>query len=81
MKATKDDQEKLRAWADTWKKTGAILENINRETMREASLPETIPALTDACESALRFYPPPPPSGLIEMQKVFSRLRKNETNR
>ncbi len=49
--------------------------------MREVSLPETILALTDACQSALRLNPPQPTSGLIEMQKVFRSLMKNETNR
>ena len=77
----KDEKEQLRAWAKTWKKTGKILENIKREEMREVSLPETILALTDACQSALRLNPPQPTSGLIEMQKVFRSLMKNETNR
>lgn len=76
-----EEKEQLRAWANTWKKTGKILENIKREEMREVSLPETILALTDACQSALRLNPPQPTSGLIEMQKVFRRLKKNETNR
>ncbi len=71
----KDDREKLRAWAQGWKKTGKVLEGINREEMREVSLPEAILALTDACESALLLYPPQPTSGLIEMQKVFRRLK------
>jgi len=77
----KDDKEKLRAWAKTWKNTGKILANINREEMREASLPETILALSDASRSALRLNPPQPTSGLVEMQKIFRRLKKNETNR
>ena len=76
----KDYKEKLRAWARTWEKTGELLENIRREEMRESSLPETILALTDACESALLLNPPQPTSGLIEMQRIFRRLKKNETN-
>lgn len=75
MKAMKDNTEKLREWANTWRKTGKILDNINRQEMREASLPETILALSDACKSALLLHPPQPTSGLIEMQKVFRRLK------
>ncbi len=75
-----NEKEKLRVWAKTWKETGEILEELRREEMREASLPETILALTDACESALRLKPPQPTSGLIEMQRIFRRLKKNETN-
>ncbi len=71
----KEDKEKLRAWVEGWKKTGKVLEEINRQEMREVSLPEAILALTDACESALLLYPPQPTSGLIEMQKVFRRLK------
>lgn len=71
----KDEREQLQAWAAGWKKTGELLEQINREEMREVSLPQTILALTDASESALLLYPPQPTSGLIEMQKIFRRLK------
>lgn len=70
-----DDKEKLRAWVETWRETGKVLEKLRREEMREESLPETILALTDASESALRLNPPVPTSGLIEMQRKFLKLR------
>ncbi len=76
----KDEKKRLRAWAQTWKETGKFLEELRRREMRETSLPDTLLALSDACESALRLYPPQPTSGLIEMQKGFRHLRKNETD-
>jgi len=71
-----DDREKLRAWVKGWEKTGKFLEELRRKEIRESNLAESILILSDACESALYLSSPQPTSGLIEMQALFSRLKK-----
>ncbi|MGI8788356.1 MAG: hypothetical protein ACR2HG_11420 [Pyrinomonadaceae bacterium] len=76
IKAMEDEKEQLRAWAENWKRAGKVLEELRREEIRNSSLPDSIILLSDACESALYLNPPEPVSGLLEQQKLFSRLRK-----
>lgn len=73
--AMKDEKEKLRAWAEGWKRAGKVLEQMRREEIRKSSLPDGVIILSDACESAIYLNPPALTSGLIEQQKLFSRLR------
>lgn len=72
----KDEKENLRAWVENWKRTGEVLEQMRREEIRNSNLADSIVLLSDACESALYLNPPQPTSGLIELQKLFSRVRK-----
>ncbi|HEX8736043.1 MAG TPA: hypothetical protein VF721_12020 [Pyrinomonadaceae bacterium] len=73
---TDEEKEKLRAWVNGWKETGEVLEKLRREEIRNLNIAETILSLNDASESALLFYPPQPTSGLIEMQRLFMKLKK-----
>ncbi|MGI8470452.1 MAG: hypothetical protein ACR2N3_18595 [Pyrinomonadaceae bacterium] len=71
-----DEREKMREYVNRWKETGKFLEKLKLEEFRRSDLAETILSLSDASESALEFYPPKPTSGLIEMQKLFAKLKK-----
>ena len=73
---TVEEREKTRKWVNTWKKTGKFLERLRIEEFQRSNRTEVILALSDASESALEFYPPKPTSGLIEMQKLFLKVKK-----
>lgn len=71
-----EEREKLREYVNRWKENGEFLEKLRREESRNINISEEILSLNDASESALRFYPPKPTSGLIEMQKIFAKIKK-----
>lgn len=71
-----DELEKMRQWVSNWKETGEFLEKLRREEIKSLNIAEEILSLSDASESALRFYPPQPTSGLVEMQRLFAKLKK-----
>lgn len=71
-----EEREKLREYVVRWKETGEFLEKLKLEEFRRSNLAETILSLSDASESALQFYPPKPTSGLIEMQRLFAKLKR-----
>lgn len=71
-----DEREKMRQWVNNWKETGEFLEKLRREEIKSLNIAEEILSLSDASESALRFYPPKPTSGLIEMQRLFAKFKK-----
>ena len=76
------NDEKLAEWVKTWQKTGAELEKLRREKIRNEKTSEAIIALSDASRSALLHNRLLPTSGLVELQKWFKLLRKvNDTNR
>lgn len=72
----KDEKEKLREYVNRWKETGEILENLKREEFKQSNRASIILSLSDASQSAILKYPPLPTSGLIEMQKLFNKLKK-----
>lgn len=71
-----DEREKLREYVNRWKETGEFLEKLRREEAKNLQIADDILSLADASESALRFYPPKQTSGLIEMQRLFAKLKK-----
>lgn len=71
-----EEREKIRIRVNNRKKTGVFLEKLRREEIRNSNLAETILSLNDASESALIMCPAKPASGLIEMQKLFAKLKK-----
>jgi hypothetical protein len=52
-----------------------VLERLRAEDIRNSNTAAAIEQLSDAFESALRYYPPPATSGLVEQQQLFARLR------
>ena len=70
------EREKLREFVNRWKETGEFLENLRREELSDINIAEEILSLSDAAESALHYYPPLPTSGLIEMQRLFAKMKK-----
>jgi len=67
---------KIRAWVETWKRAGPVLERIRREELRDFRYedhPEVIDALLEiGCRRAV----PRPTSGLVEQQRLFAKARR-----
>jgi len=70
------DQKKLRKWVVQWKETGKLLDDIRLAEFRRSNLAETFLSLSDAAKAAVIAYPPTPTSGLVEMQRLFAKMRK-----
>ena len=70
------EAKKLKEWVKNWKSLGPRLEKLRIAEYRNSDLSETIFALSDASEAALRAHPPKPTSGLVEMQRLFAKMRR-----
>ena len=66
-------------WVANWTETGPILAQIQIDEHRAANLETTLLTLNDINEYSIRSHTPVPYSGIIEMQRLFAMLRKNET--
>jgi hypothetical protein len=69
------EKENIRRWLAGWQKAGPVLERLRADAIRNSDTAAAIEQLSDAFESALRNYPPPATSGLVEQQRIFARLR------
>ncbi len=67
-------------WVANWKETGPILARMQIDEHRSADLENTLLTLSDVNEYSVRSHKPVPYSGIIEMQRLFAELRKNETS-
>lgn len=76
MEMTDDERELVRRWAQTWKTVGPELERIRLQEVREEDNLLSLKLLAPAFEQALRSQEPGPWSGLVEMQRVFAKLRR-----
>jgi len=73
---TDTEAEQIRQWLDNWKRASETLEQLRIKEIRESDVIDAIPAFDDAFESALWLTPNSPTSGLVELQKIFARMRK-----
>ena len=72
----KDSKENLREFIKRWEVTGKFLEDLKQKEFEKLKRAEIFLSLTDASEAAIVQYPPVPTSGLIEMQRIFKRMKK-----
>lgn len=76
-----DNTATLRKWADTWKQTGIALNSIKSiEMCKETYTADSLTSLSEVFNHALAVAEPSTTSGLVEMQKYFALLRKNDTS-
>ena len=66
-----------REWARTWKAAARELEAVRRAEIKSADTAAAIFALDDAFRSTLASLSPRSSSGLVDMQRLFQRLRKD----
>ena len=71
-----DERELIRRWVDTWKRAGPELEAIWRREVCETDNAQAIAALESAFNHATRTFPSQSCSGLVEMQRIFQKLRR-----
>jgi hypothetical protein len=69
------EEQRVRQWIRNWEVVAPVLEELRAEEIRNSDTAKAIEQLSDAFESARRHYPPPTTSGLVEQQRLFSRLR------
>ncbi len=65
----------MRRWVETWKHAGPALAAIRREEVRVADNVHVIELLGDAFDHVVTL-PMRTTSGLVEMQRLFAKLRK-----
>lgn len=65
----------IRQWVAAWKEAGPELERLRQEDVRNADPRESIQILASAFNYATRSQPPRESSGMVEMQRIFAKLR------
>ncbi|MBC7901584.1 MAG: hypothetical protein H7070_16195 [Saprospiraceae bacterium] len=71
----KNQRKAIKSWITRWEENGTILERIRIEEHHSSNLSETLLSLSDVNDAALLAHPPKPYSGIIEMQRIFAKLR------
>lgn len=69
----------MEAWVSNWRSLGPILDQLRLEEHFSSDLAASLLSLSDVTEASVRANPPKPYSGVIEMQRLFAKLRTNET--
>ncbi len=67
--------EEAREFVERWKKAGPALEKIRREELRAMCFEAEADAIDKLLEAGLKHARPSATSGLVEMQKIFSKAR------
>lgn len=65
----------LKAYVDAWREVSPILESMRDEELHSTPLPVAMAQLSSMIDSAIFLKPLSDTSGLVEMQRIFSRLR------
>ena len=69
-------KDPIKTWIQQSNETGRLLSQLKQKEFEQADHSAIFLSLTDASEAALISYPPKPSSGLIEMQRLFRKLKK-----
>jgi len=71
----KNTSNKMREWAEQWRRVAPELERIREEEIRCVNVASAIELLEDAFQSALLLHPPAATSGLVEQGNVFKKVK------
>jgi hypothetical protein len=63
-------------WVQTWKSAGEAMEALRRKELRELDSYKTIALLCGPADYTREPFAPKPTSGLVEQQRLFSKLRR-----
>lgn len=66
-------------WVEIWKQAGQRLEEIERQRLRSFCYEDHVAEVDEMLELASRFAKPRSTSGLVEQQRLFARLRKQDS--
>lgn len=70
------DQDLIRERLRQWAEAAPTLEALRREQIRTADNRHVLALLEPAFNHAIRTLPPRPTSGMVEMQRLFAKLRR-----
>jgi hypothetical protein len=68
----------MQRWVDAWKRAGPELEKMREEDVRNASAQRAVKAFSGLLDHALKKSPPEPTSGLVEQQRWFMRMARDQ---
>ncbi len=66
----------MKEYVERWKRLGPLLEAQREEDVRRSETVSNIAAFGRLYSMALASSPPQPTSGLVEQQRLFSRIRR-----
>ena len=64
------------AWVKHWQRIGPLLEEIRREELRNFKYEDHIELIDSLLELGCRMGPPRTTSGLVELQRLFQKARR-----
>jgi hypothetical protein len=65
----------LKAYVNAWREVSPILEALRDEELRTTPLPVAMAQLSSMIDSAIFLKPLSDTSGLVEMQRIYARVR------
>jgi hypothetical protein len=74
-----DEDPNAKRWVEVWKQAGPRLEELERQRLRNFRYEDHMDEIDELLELAFRFAKPRNTSGLVEQQRLFAKLRKQET--
>ena len=69
------EREMIHRWVQTWKEAGPELETIRLREVRDEDNLLSLQLLARAFNHATRTQPPDESPGMVEMQRIFAKLR------
>lgn len=72
-----EQRARMKEYVERWKRVGPLLEAQREEDVRQSDTPSNIAAFGRLYAMALAASPPLPTSGLVEQQRLFSKLRRS----
>ncbi len=69
------DIKNTRKWLECWSNASIALQEIRAQEIRDADTSVALKSFAGMLPRILESYPPDPWSGLVEQQRIFSRLR------
>jgi hypothetical protein len=71
----------LQNYVDTWREVSPLLEAMRDEALRTTPLPVAMEQLSSMIDSAIFLEPLSDTSGLVEMQRIFAKLREAQPDK
>ncbi|KPJ72729.1 MAG: hypothetical protein AMK72_04270 [Planctomycetes bacterium SM23_25] len=74
MALSSDD--KIRAWADAWRRAGPMLEDVRRRELQALTREEAAAAIDALFDLGVSLARPQAGTGLVEQQRLFQKVRR-----
>ncbi len=70
-----DGNDQIEEWVNAWKRASPVMQELRVKEMRDNDIGEVIISFNKLFENSIEDNPPKPWSGLVEQQRLFSKLR------